>query len=118
MKGLKDITSLAFLLSPSTLWVLLSTTNAVHGFSMVNNNIPNLNLRQSISPSLSLLRSVPNDDDEEEEELMDALSPEDVQWSLFNKYHARGNWRGSWTTYDFMGDVQDVTVARYDLNTS
>ncbi len=76
---------------------------------MVHHNIPSLNLRQSIFPSLSSLQSASNDDDGIEE----FDNPEEVQWTLFNKHHARGNWRGTWTTYDFMGDVQDVTVGRY-----
>jgi len=35
-----------------------------------------------------------------------------VQWDLFMKHHARGKWRGTWTTYDYMGDVVDETLAR------
>ena len=83
MKFLKD-TSLTILLLPSALWVLLLLKmNAVDGFSMVNNNIPSLNLRQSIFPSLSSLQSASNNDEEEEEdEVMDALSPEDVQYRI------------------------------------
>ena len=45
-------------------------------------------------------------------------APEDEQallWNLFLKHHARGSWKGIWTTYDSMGDVQDETVASVDL---
>mmetsp|Transcript_16387 Transcript_16387/g.46888 ORF Transcript_16387/g.46888 Transcript_16387/m.46888 type:complete len:420 (+) Transcript_16387:145-1404(+) len=40
-----------------------------------------------------------------------------VQWELFNKHHAKGSWRGVWTTHDYIGDVIDETVASVDLNT-
>ena len=38
-----------------------------------------------------------------------------VQWELFKKYHAKGSWKGIWTTYDYIGDVQDETIAAVDL---
>jgi len=38
-----------------------------------------------------------------------------IQWDLFQKYHL-GNWKGVWTTYDYIGDVMDETVASVDLN--
>lgn len=38
-----------------------------------------------------------------------------LQWELFNKHHAKGSWKGIWTTYDFIGDVMDETVASVDL---
>lgn len=40
---------------------------------------------------------------------------ENLQWDLFLKNHARGQWRGSWTTYDFMGDIIDTTMAGVNL---
>ncbi len=48
------------------------------------------------------------------------LSPEEemaVQWDLFTKHHAKGNgkWRGTWTSYDYMGDVIDTTTASVNL---
>ena len=39
-----------------------------------------------------------------------------VQWNLFTKHHALGSWRGTWTTYNYMGDVIDSTVASVDLD--
>jgi hypothetical protein len=39
-----------------------------------------------------------------------------VQWELFNNHHAKGSWKGVWTTYDFISDVIDETVASVDLN--
>lgn len=40
-----------------------------------------------------------------------------VQWDLFTKHHAKGNgkWRGTWTSYDYMGDVIDTTTASVNL---
>lgn len=39
-----------------------------------------------------------------------------VQWDLFNKHHAKGSWKGVWTSYDYIGDIIDETVASVDLN--
>ena len=35
-----------------------------------------------------------------------------VQWGLFNKYHAEKDreWWGTWSTYSYMGDVEDSSV--------
>jgi hypothetical protein len=38
-----------------------------------------------------------------------------IQWDTFVKYQARGKWRGTWTTYDYMGDVLDTTTASVNL---
>ena len=40
----------------------------------------------------------------------------EIQWDLFKKHHAKGSWKGVWTTYDYIGDVLDETVASVDLN--
>ena len=37
-----------------------------------------------------------------------------IQWELLKKHHARGSWKGVWTTYDYMGDVSIETVASVD----
>jgi hypothetical protein len=47
----------------------------------------------------------------EEEEVDEAA----LQWDLLQKYHAKGSWKGIWSTYDYMGDLQDETVASVDL---
>lgn len=47
------------------------------------------------------------------------MSPEEdaaTQWGLFKKHHALGSWRGTWNTYDHMGDVLDSTIAAVDLD--
>ena len=49
----------------------------------------------------------------------DRLSPAEdaaLQWDLFQKHHALGSWRGTWMTYDYIGDVLDSTVASVDLH--
>jgi len=46
------------------------------------------------------------------------MSPEEdaaIQWDLFQKHHALGSWRGTWMTYNYIGDVVDSTVASVDL---
>ena len=40
-----------------------------------------------------------------------AIDEEAAQWELFRKHHAKGSWKGIWTTYDYIGDVMDETVA-------
>lgn len=37
-----------------------------------------------------------------------------IQWELFHKHHV-GSWKGIWTLHDYMGDVQDETVAAVHL---
>jgi hypothetical protein len=37
-----------------------------------------------------------------------------IQWELLKKHHARGSWKGIWTTYDYIGDVSLETVASVD----
>ena len=37
-----------------------------------------------------------------------------IQWELLKKHHARGSWKGIWTTYDYIGDVAMETVASVD----
>jgi len=40
-----------------------------------------------------------------------------VQWGLFNKYHAEKDreWWGTWSTYSYMGDVEDSSVVGASL---
>lgn len=36
------------------------------------------------------------------------------QWDLFCRYHAKGSstsWRGNWITYNYLGDVEDSSLA-------
>lgn len=76
-----------------------------------------------------LSSSTSDDDNDGSENAAPGLPPkltqeqEDVlQWDLFTKHHAKGKWRGTWTTYDYMGDVIDSTVAsvnlEHDVNTN
>jgi len=39
----------------------------------------------------------------------------EIQWDLFTKHQAKGKWRGTWTTLDYMGDIQDETTASVNL---
>jgi hypothetical protein len=56
-------------------------------------------------PSLKANNVNSNDDDDSA-----------IQWELFKKHHALGSWRGIWTTYDYIGDIQDETIASVNLN--
>ena len=49
-----------------------------------------------------------------EEQSLSNEDEEDIvrQWDLFKKYHAKGQWRGTWTSYDYIGDEIDSTLAR------
>lgn len=38
------------------------------------------------------------------------------QWELLSKHHAKGRWRGTWTSYDYMGDEIDSTKASVILS--
>lgn len=40
-----------------------------------------------------------------------------MQWQLFNEHHAEkdGEWWGTWSTYNYMGDMEDSTVAGVSL---
>ena len=49
------------------------------------------------------------EDDEDDDDIA-------IQWNLFKKHHAKGSWKGIWTSYDYMGDLLDETVASVDLN--
>lgn len=40
----------------------------------------------------------------------------EIQWDLFKKHHAKGSWKGIWTSYDYIGDVVDETLASVDLD--
>ncbi len=65
-------------------------------------------LRNAMGRWWSLPRYASLQDEDEEETAL--------QWGLFQKYHARGSWKGIWTTYDYLGDVMDETVASVNLN--
>lgn len=39
-----------------------------------------------------------------------------IQWELLRKHHAKGSWKGIWTSYNYIGDVIDETVASVDLD--
>ncbi|CAB9516676.1 expressed unknown protein [Seminavis robusta] len=45
------------------------------------------------------------------------LDEAEIQWDLFQKHHAKGSWKGIWTTYDYIGDVMDETVASVNYYT-
>jgi hypothetical protein len=78
-------------------WGFLVTERCIQGFST---SFPNTK-RSSFLPASST---------DINEEL-------DIQWNLFRKHHAKGAWKGIWTTYDYIGDVLDETVASVNYYT-
>mmetsp|Transcript_24157 Transcript_24157/g.36729 ORF Transcript_24157/g.36729 Transcript_24157/m.36729 type:complete len:409 (-) Transcript_24157:1671-2897(-) len=40
----------------------------------------------------------------------------EIQWDLFKKHHAKGSYKGVWTSYDYIGDVIDETIASVNLD--
>jgi hypothetical protein len=93
----------------STLLLLQLSVVLISGFVQIN---PSTTFSSSFSSSSSskhlLFSSAPPEGEDDTA----------VQWQLFNKHHAKGSWKGVWTTYDFIGDVIDETVASVDLNAS
>jgi len=91
---------IAFAACACIIWKKSAT---VQGF--VHNSIPHCS---STSSSSSLLVSSSSGQETEDDP--------SIQWELLNKHHAKGSWKGIWTTYDYIGDVIDETVASVDLN--
>lgn len=46
--------------------------------------------------------------------VVDEIDDTKAQWALFQKHHI-GCWKGVWTTYDYLGDVLDETVASVNV---
>lgn len=68
------------------------------------------------SSNSSSLSSIIEDPSRKSEVETDDEQSSAIQWELFNKYHVKGSWKGIWTTYDYIGDVIDETVASVNLN--
>ena len=83
---------------------LVSFLSQSQGFSTTNPN--RLSLSSSSSSSLCLSSSP----------FQEPADDPTIQWDLFNKHHAKGSWKGVWTSYDYIGDVIDETIASVDLN--
>jgi hypothetical protein len=64
--------------------------------------------RPALHQQRSVLASTPVADDETDEATL--------QWDLLQKYHAKGSWRGVWSSYDYMGDMMDEMIASVDLD--
>ena len=74
--------------------------------SLVGNSSQRTNTIELNSSNNGISGTAPTLSQEEEENL---------QWNLFLKNHAKGQWRGSWTTYNFMGDIIDNTMGSVNL---
>jgi len=53
--------------------------------------------------------------DEGEVPKIDAEAEAAIQWDMFTRHQALGEWWGEWQTYDYMGDVVAKTVAGVNL---
>lgn len=69
--------------------------------------VPSFQNRIVSNRAVELFSSTPNK--------LSAPEEDALQWDLFTKHHARGEWRGTWTSYDYMGDVIDETIASVNL---
>ncbi|KAG7342612.1 hypothetical protein IV203_017857 [Nitzschia inconspicua] len=107
-------------------WSCLTTVSVV-GFVLQSNRIQHQQQQQqqqqslpttvlaSSSSSSSSSPSPQNNRESFDEQEQDYDDDASIQWELFQKHHARGCWKGIWTTYDYIGDVQDETVASVNL---
>jgi len=101
---------------PNPIRHIMPMPNTNTGISVMKSMSPRSSSSSSSSSSICLASSSSTDTDgvgdmnrmSEEEE-------EEIQWNLFLKHHAKGQWRGTWTSYDYMGDVIDTTTASVNL---
>jgi Domain of unknown function (DUF3598) len=92
--------------------LLLHSVQAFHSsLSLPPSSSRQQRRRRISSSSSSLLFSSSSSSSPEQQQQQDAA----IQWELFQKHHARGSWKGIWTTYDYIGDVLDETVASVNL---
>jgi len=40
----------------------------------------------------------------------------EIQWDLFKKHHAKGSYKGIWTSFNYIGDIIDETVASVNID--
>lgn len=93
-------------------WLLLSQSAKGYRLSPVRQLQPQKNchpIHQHRVHQSRTQRFLQDDDDEYDDDA-------NIQWELFKKHHAKGSWKGVWTTYDYIGDVMDETVASVDLD--
>lgn len=89
------------LLRQLLLMLLLTAIVSVGSFS------PSATARTTVRQTTRIWSAPPEQQEEQDLE---------VQWDLFKRHHAQGSWKGVWTTYNYIGDVVDETVASVDLN--
>jgi hypothetical protein len=82
---------------------LLTSTVMIALLSQSSSFAPNVLPRNTLSASLRSTEANAENDSQ-------------IQWDLFIKHHAKGSWKGVWTTYDYIGDIIDETIAAVDLH--
>lgn len=104
--------------------LLLASTQVVHSFTLLPSSssssiIGNGNrllsttsgktvISSKSSSSSSLLRNQPSSSSTI---ILDDKDDATRQWDLFREHHAKGQWKGTWTSYDYMGDEIDSVIA-------
>lgn len=87
-------------------WVLAFSTS-VRGFSPSN-----LRTQRRGNRQFSANGGIADQDND----LNAAEDDLEIQWDLFKKHHAKGSYKGVWTSYDYIGDVIDETIASVNLD--
>jgi len=91
------------LILTSLLSIIITTTTSFTYYSHVRFHHPPQQTQTFSSSPLYATQPPTSKEDIEEDSKR--------QWDLFLKHHAKGQWRGTWTTYDYMGDEVDSTLA-------
>eukprot|EP00548_Thalassiothrix_antarctica_P005129 CAMPEP_0194137612 /NCGR_PEP_ID=MMETSP0152-20130528/7487_1 /TAXON_ID=1049557 /ORGANISM="Thalassiothrix antarctica, Strain L6-D1" /LENGTH=392 /DNA_ID=CAMNT_0038834711 /DNA_START=15 /DNA_END=1193 /DNA_ORIENTATION=- len=90
--------------------VFLSTLTLWSSIEAFTPSITNTNRRSTTylnsDARIPIEESSSRQDDDESE----------IQWDLFKKHHAKGSYKGLWTSYNYIGDVVDEVVASVNLD--
>lgn len=95
--------------TPSLLIVLINILSS-SGFTVQHSKLPTFKSQISIPRTRCILSAVADGDGQPPK--LTQQEEDDLQWDFFLKHQARGKWRGTWISYDYMGDIVDSTIAR------
>merc|ERR1719203_405110 len=103
------------MMSPRPSSMLILATAAILSTSNISNAFLSptpLTVRYQQSASATQLHQISGSPDAPKTIEEDAA----LQWDMFTRHHALdGEWWGSWSTYNYMGDLEDSTVAGVSL---
>jgi len=97
----------------ASLLIVLTNILSSSAFIAQNSKLPTFKSQISIPRTRCILPAVA--DGEGQPPKLTQQEEDDLQWDFFLKHHARGKWRGTWISYDYMGDIVDSTVASVNL---